>query len=567
MVPASRSSSSSVDDERRRLDAAILLLVSQRNILAPISRLPPEILCYIFSWVQIPYRLENTLLITSVCRHWRHVALADPTLWSVVELNQLDMALDFLERSRGSKIETSLVCGLAAEDGFDLSFIVGILFSSLLRTGSLRLSCTQQVIDKHASLLQSSRGPHLDKFHFRGEQGLVQLPEGLFSGYHPNLLHVSLWSAVVPWDSPILSCLRSLDLTRIHEAGQLTMTELLYILSQCPMLERLSLVKAGPKFTLGEREADVPDLNLPCLTQFRMAHSSIGMHRSAARILLSHLSLPEDISIELQCFSAVSIDMMTLLPSHLQRWAVKSTMKAKFSSSPWDSDYEFVMSGPSVGFGAPHPEENRASYLKVSISQNVREPHEVLQNFLAFLRTTSSSTFISLDLNFEGFLNDVNLVFWRNLFQLVPKLRALTLKGKDTHNASLEKSMLEALVELQPAQPRASDGRNDLEHADIFMNIMRLQVHGANVIQPAVHGLLREFLFFRSLIGNPLEEFAVSASEMFSHVELDHLKELVKTVKFNVDTERTLDTDLAKISRKRRRAACAAVFAVHDHFF
>lgn len=559
----------SMDDERRRLDAAILQLVRQRNRLAPISCLPPELLACIFSWVTMPYRLENLLLITSICRHWRHVALADPTLWSVLEFNELDMALDFLERSRGSKLETSLVCGLAAENGLSIPFILKLLFSSMQRTKALKISCSQQIVEQHTQLFRSFRAPHLHQLHFHGEEGTVRIPHDLFNFYHPNLLHVSLWSASIPWDSPLLHSLHSLDLSRISETAQPSLSELLFILSACPRLERLSLNKAGPRFTLGEMEADLPNVKLPYLSSIYIAHSSIGMHRSAARILLSHLALPDNVSIELRCFSAVSIDMATLLPSNLQRWAVKPCLRATFSSSPWESDFEFILYGP-VAVLDEGQEAIRDSHLKVSVSQNVRDPREVLQNFLSFLSTMSSTTCSHLELNFEDFLHDVGVHFWHGLFDIAPNLYDLIVRGKDTHSATIGKTMFEALVELRSLQPHPQQENNNPRYSRSANKLTTLNLHGINVTHPSVLGLLREFLLYRSfkLTGNVLKELIIHHSKSDFRMDLEPLEEFTDVVKIHMKVEDQIDyAVISRNSRMRRRRACASVFAVHDTFF
>ncbi|KAJ7151813.1 hypothetical protein C8R43DRAFT_483258 [Mycena crocata] len=88
---------------------------AHRAILSPIRRLPPEILGEIFSFavdasfhfgdiseVSGPASNHAPWLLTRVCRHWAAVALAAPTLWSMVFLD-----LDGLEE-RGAVPMTKL---------------------------------------------------------------------------------------------------------------------------------------------------------------------------------------------------------------------------------------------------------------------------------------------------------------------------------------------------------------------------------------------------------------------------------------------------------------------------
>ncbi|KAJ6501907.1 hypothetical protein C8R45DRAFT_924387 [Mycena sanguinolenta] len=71
---------------------------THKSILSPIRRLPPEILGEIFSlivratfhssgYTPLPVTQHAPWLLTRVCRHWSAVALATPTLWSMIYVN------------------------------------------------------------------------------------------------------------------------------------------------------------------------------------------------------------------------------------------------------------------------------------------------------------------------------------------------------------------------------------------------------------------------------------------------------------------------------------------------
>jgi hypothetical protein len=73
-------------------------LRSRRNALAPISRLPPEILAAIFSLLSF-YKCgmdiliypghKSCMLVTQVCRRWRETSLNHPGLWSRINFTKL----------------------------------------------------------------------------------------------------------------------------------------------------------------------------------------------------------------------------------------------------------------------------------------------------------------------------------------------------------------------------------------------------------------------------------------------------------------------------------------------
>lgn len=106
----------SIQESRRLIDeaithhqASIFALKSQKNVLAPISRFPPEILCRIFSFVKKEaqrcydkrYRLQ-WVAVTHVSSHWRHVAINSPSLWVDPPLRSIRWVQEMLHRSKGA---------------------------------------------------------------------------------------------------------------------------------------------------------------------------------------------------------------------------------------------------------------------------------------------------------------------------------------------------------------------------------------------------------------------------------------------------------------------------------
>ncbi|KAF8183645.1 hypothetical protein BJ912DRAFT_544040 [Pholiota molesta] len=79
-----------INDAVSRHTAAIVALKVQQNALAPVSRLPPEILCRIFTMVKTQvqtysFRKAPAFLkwieVTHVSSHWRRVAINFLNLW------------------------------------------------------------------------------------------------------------------------------------------------------------------------------------------------------------------------------------------------------------------------------------------------------------------------------------------------------------------------------------------------------------------------------------------------------------------------------------------------------
>ncbi|GJE86408.1 hypothetical protein PsYK624_024880 [Phanerochaete sordida] len=100
---------SDVKDSEEKMRQMIPTIAAARNSQLPISRLPPELLRYVFE-----YHFEGTIdsqqlgdtyptcIIASVCSYWRAVALGSPMLWSRIDLSRPLALVDCLmERAAG----------------------------------------------------------------------------------------------------------------------------------------------------------------------------------------------------------------------------------------------------------------------------------------------------------------------------------------------------------------------------------------------------------------------------------------------------------------------------------
>lgn len=106
-----------VDEARRRIDieravlqASLRNLGAQRNLYAPVARLPTEVLCLIFSHYQEVSKLLHRksllhwIIITHICQRWREVSLQHSSLWIEIPFNSPRWALEMLQRSKGADL-------------------------------------------------------------------------------------------------------------------------------------------------------------------------------------------------------------------------------------------------------------------------------------------------------------------------------------------------------------------------------------------------------------------------------------------------------------------------------
>jgi hypothetical protein len=91
------------------------LIRSRRNKLAPINRIPPEILSLVPDFLD-----QDATGLTHVCQYWREVFVSQSSLWTHFDCVDEDKTRVYLERSKSSPIRLQLVRdnGLSPSDPF-----------------------------------------------------------------------------------------------------------------------------------------------------------------------------------------------------------------------------------------------------------------------------------------------------------------------------------------------------------------------------------------------------------------------------------------------------------------
>jgi hypothetical protein len=81
-----------------------------RNALAPINRIPPEILALLPDfWGSHIRKGRNVVKLTHVCQSWREIFISRSSLWTYFDCENAGETRVYLERSRSSPIEVWLV--------------------------------------------------------------------------------------------------------------------------------------------------------------------------------------------------------------------------------------------------------------------------------------------------------------------------------------------------------------------------------------------------------------------------------------------------------------------------
>lgn len=166
--------------------------------LATISRLPNELLAQIFffvrgemsSWVN----WHCWINVINICRHWRKVGLADPTLWSRLDYKCPQLA----ELWRGRSGDTPLSLKLP-KDGVSTALKQGVLLRELPRTWQLNVACASPAERIVINEALRAPAPLLVEFTVHGAGAL---PSDIFARDAPRLRVLFAMHSTIPWRSP-----------------------------------------------------------------------------------------------------------------------------------------------------------------------------------------------------------------------------------------------------------------------------------------------------------------------------------------------------------------------------
>ncbi|KAJ6589434.1 hypothetical protein B0H19DRAFT_1103846 [Mycena capillaripes] len=291
---------SAIDDEIAWHYAQIALLKDKRNALAPVQRLPNELMTRILTI----YAVESDTLfnlkwtkVMYVCRHWHALGLAAQSLWAFIDLKwngnfhrlyaqltrsgaaPLTLKVDLFNACRYTDIildHSERVCEL--EVGGEAKFVYELIAG---------------LLDHNFPILSSlSLDPSFKQDEL--EDGFVEaLPDTLFEGRLPSLRELILTSIAFPWT--LLSGLTTLSLTRCTNSlpsAPPTFNGFLEMLSSCPQLRNLKLDTIIPPLAAPDQLYTTVDL--PAMAWLRLRD-----HVGLCGALLEHLRIPPTASIQI----------------------------------------------------------------------------------------------------------------------------------------------------------------------------------------------------------------------------------------------------------------------------
>lgn len=288
-------------DEQKEIDLKIAELLIQvrilrerRNQLAPISRLPPELLAEIF-YLCTPELLDSRSLryshvFVSVCRQWRNVGMEAPEIWSTIPTDvAAEVTEIFLARSRNSPLDIHVGCD--AEDD-----AVHAVLSHIHRIRRLRLDTGNA-----SSFLQRLRDPAplLTFFANSTSNDGIVLPDDFLGLDSPRLSHLQL-DVGISWNTmrrgSLVQGLTCLYMTELSAECFPTGLQLREALMEMPSLETLVIHSRDdwsrvPEPVVGRRDIAVTLAKLTVL--------KLSSYDSSICDLLGYFRVPFNASITL----------------------------------------------------------------------------------------------------------------------------------------------------------------------------------------------------------------------------------------------------------------------------
>src|SRR6266702_2568244 len=321
-----------IDAEIESLQGSIRALRLRRNALAPVSSLPTEVIAAIFSFLRVPvapslptpWKMPDNLAwlrVAHVCHHWREIALNQPLFWSHVDFSVLSSAgaTEILARAKTAPLYLDARVPDGRWDDARFSAFQKELQAHVSHICHLGVSAEHFHLHKSLKGLVSS-APTLeylslssDEYRHRGISSQVFIPDTLFDSTTPRLSCLELRNCDISWKSPLLKCLRYLEIRTPSADAIPSLSVWLDALDQMPQLETLTLDSASPIAPPGD---SLPFSVERTITLPSLADLDISASARDCGLALAHLVLP---ALTQLCFMAKSCrwdgsDVQEILP-------------------------------------------------------------------------------------------------------------------------------------------------------------------------------------------------------------------------------------------------------------
>ncbi|KAF9644114.1 hypothetical protein BDM02DRAFT_3272656 [Thelephora ganbajun] len=484
-----------VDAQKMERDVSDLLpkFKALRNILAPVNKLPPEILS------QIPqfFPIRDLVVATQVCRYWRTTFISCGPLWCNINCERGPEALTCLHRSRSSPIHVRV-------RKFPNDEVLARLSPHIERIKTLHLQSRWSVAQSVFTRF-TDPAPNLETLTVicRPSTAAVgPVPSTLLTGNLPKLRSLIL----IGFSSDLANFV--LPNLTYFEMSNVTSTPLLMSLSNLlTFFERSPLLESVRVDFHGECVRDAPKHKIISLKALKTLYiSGSGLVGHGDDSLLARLELPRgvDVTVMLLILDGSSNPIACAIPPHPDRLPfISGTKRVHAELLPGHGRYTFRFSGENgkvtVMARWPITNLNLGDLLMGSI-----------QSFLPF------STEGAEELCIQGYQAPANLYLpAMRAFDSLPNLRSILMVHCDNT------VLLRAL-----RQPTRNLIVPELRTMKLYLDPQR-EVSGED---------LMELVKCRASSGARMEELSIVSSEVIVPVaEVMALRPYVGLVEYKMD--------------------------------
>ncbi|KAF5316587.1 hypothetical protein D9619_006511 [Psilocybe cf. subviscida] len=302
-----------IDQDIEAHERSIQKLKARRNALAPILKLPPELLHRIFVLIKddserlseqgrthLPTNaalcaLRTWNVVTHVCNRWRQIALNASSLWTEPPIDSKPWTLEMLKRSKTAGLILDLTSDTPSTNNSVIRHIkhiktlkihyesareLNILFMGLFDDAPQleNLSITVNVRHSyHPGYSHAARDRDLG--------GRFVLQPSTFRGTK-SLRRLTLSGVDIKWDSALFQGLTHLSLRNLSAECKPSWKQLMDMLEQMPDLQALDLDRAFPA---GTSTSTSPPLHLPHLNELAVYSVFTEVHSFFSRITFPRL--------------------------------------------------------------------------------------------------------------------------------------------------------------------------------------------------------------------------------------------------------------------------------------
>ena len=300
----------------RNLSELVPKFKALRNVLAPVNRLPPEIL----SQVLQSFSIRDLIGATQVCRYWRTTFISCGPLWCNIDCERGPEALTCLRRSKDSPIHVSVRRFPDDEVLARLPPHTGRIKSLHLQS---RWSVAQSVFARFVD-----PAPNLETLTVicRPSTAAVgSVPSTLLTGNLPKLRSLTLQGLASDLAHFVLPNLTYFELSNVTSPPlSISLSNLLAFLERSPLLESVRVDFHG------ECVHDTPRQKIISLKALKTLYiSGSGLVGHGDNSLLARLELPRgaDTTIMLLIFDGSSNAIARAIPPHPERLPFVSGIK------------------------------------------------------------------------------------------------------------------------------------------------------------------------------------------------------------------------------------------------